>query len=223
VIASASTFYTYIGNDPTNKADPKGMDPGDCIMQWCPGPMGMWWSHDEEYGIQHPTIAPEQREEIELAITIATIPTGGEGVEIEVGARVFWSGGKEAMIAAADFAKSSGASTLEMSLRGKLVQYLSNTFGFKNTEWLWKLVSKSWANGARERADVFLGEKVNPNGIWKSIEEPRLERNGVEISRHSVPAKGGSGGGGDGSGTPDFSHGRGCPIGNGVSCDASTK
>ncbi len=188
-------MYAYVGNDPTDMTDPTGMY-GDCDSCW------------DAYDRSVQQMSPEERLNLAITVGTAAIP-GGLEVRGAAGAgRVFWSGGRAAMEAAEAFARANGGRTLEMTLRGKLLTWLTNKFGFKNTERFWKWASESWAKGAKGEADAVLGEKVRPDSIWKKIEEPTLQKNGVKINEHPVSevqsSSSGSRGASQGGGSPDF-------------------
>ncbi|MEJ0025760.1 MAG: RHS repeat-associated core domain-containing protein [Rhizomicrobium sp.] len=78
-------LYAYVRNDPSDKADPSGKDP---FGNHLPENYGCWGSMfcastGEVYGIEHPHLAKERRQEIATAIDVllflATLPQGGEG------------------------------------------------------------------------------------------------------------------------------------------------
>ncbi len=188
-------LYTYVGNDPTDKTDPTGLESGSVSYES---------SVLLAKGMESDPPSPDDV----LTMSLLVIPGGWEVRGASVAGRVFWSGGREAMEAAAAFARANGGRTIEMTLRGRLLTWLTNRIGFEKTESLWKWLSRSWANGAEDEVDVFLGEKVRPNSIWKKIEEPTLQKNGVKINEHPIsgsrPPSSGGRGASQGGGPPDF-------------------
>jgi hypothetical protein len=102
------------------------------------------------------------------------------------GGRVFWSGGEEAMNAAANYAKSTGGTTLEMTRAGQNLQNLIMT---RNIPWseakpMWERLSSVYARGANGTVHFFPGTTVNPGSIWLNVEKPILINNGVKIITH---------------------------------------
>ena len=99
--------------------------------------------------------------------------------------RVFWSGtnatGQSAKLAAESLARSQGSVTLEMTLPGKILDSVSPLLPRSMTGPMWTRLSMGFANGAKGQATAVLGSKLNPSGVWSTIEKPILERNGVSI------------------------------------------
>lgn len=101
--------------------------------------------------------------------------------------RVFWSGGEAAKNAAKGIAKATGGLTLEQTRLGVVLDKLTNRYTMPVLKPGWNALSKRWAAGAVEAADVVLGSTVNEAGAWKAIEEPLLKSNGVSVAVHGVP------------------------------------
>ena len=102
------------------------------------------------------------------------------------GGRVFWSGGEGAMNAAANYAKSTGGTTLEMT---RAAQNLQNLITTRNIPWsearpMWERLSSVFARGANGTAHFFPGATVNPGSIWLNVEKKILINNGVNIITH---------------------------------------
>jgi hypothetical protein len=109
--------------------------------------------------------------------------------------RVFWSGGPRAMTEAAVLARMSGATTLEMTIRGGAVSLLNKGVklipegllrtvtgrsAYELMAPVWQSTSRSFANGARGSATAVLGN-VSSNSIWSTVELPTLVNNGINI------------------------------------------
>lgn len=100
------------------------------------------------------------------------------------GNRVFWSGGGVAKNAGANYAKTKGSKTLEMTLTGRTLEKLPYN---RVTAKLWDAVSWRFARGAKGDAHVFLGPGAPRSGsTFSRIEKPILERNGNPIIEHSA-------------------------------------
>jgi hypothetical protein len=120
--------------------------------------------------------------------TFSTALTGGlGGAEAQI-PRVFWSGGRDlAGDAAMSFALQNGKKTLEMTLGGRLMEDFGKLLPKSVQKPIWNLLSKSFASGAKDSADVFLRAKgLYPGNIWEKIERDTLTSNGVVINEHLV-------------------------------------
>lgn len=112
--------------------------------------------------------------DVGLGITMMFIPVPKFGLGLNalklgrtagVG-RVFWSGGEEAMIAATEYAKSEGLTTLGMARAGQNLQKLIMS---KNIPWeearpMWARLSRMYAMGASGTVHFF--GKINPGSIF---------------------------------------------------------
>jgi len=85
----------------------------------------------------------------------ATISSGS----VATMARVFWSGGVTAKNGASDYARANGLKTLEMTVSGKALDYVTQRLPQSvsyMTMPLWRVLSRRWASGATGEAHVFL-------------------------------------------------------------------
>jgi hypothetical protein len=113
------------------------------------------------------------------------VRTGAALSASKVSARVFWSGGQAAKIAAADFAGANGMKTLEMTLRGRIMNTITPMLPRSVTNPIWNNLSRGFAQGASGEAHFFttpLGPRFG--SIWLNIEKPILQNNGVNIIVH---------------------------------------
>jgi RHS repeat-associated protein len=187
-------WYDYTGDDPTDKNDPTGKDDS-------PYSMALNNANLQKFAHDHPAEAMKAQEKAlkiigNVGLVVMTIPSGGEGAEAEGGffvannARVFWSGGQEAMKAARAFAEATGGRTLEMTGAGKFLSWITKTFGRRKvTDALWRWASRRWASGIKEgvgEVDVFLGKDVKPTSNWSTIEKDVLEKKGVKFNEHKL-------------------------------------
>ena len=137
-------------------------------------------------------------EQVALLSSLLPIPVVGFGVSSMGGkllataklgkaTRVFWSGGKQAKMAAEKFAKANAGKTLEMTLQGKTLTKLTDLTSYKLTQPLWKLASSSFARGAKGPVNVFhnANSGVRLKSVWRTTEYPIL-KNKNEIIYHNV-------------------------------------
>ncbi|WP_211299274.1 hypothetical protein [Methylovulum psychrotolerans] len=68
---------------------------------------------------------------------------------------VFWSGGEEAMGAAANYALATGGKTLEMTMGGKIMTTLDPFLSRSISNDIWKSLSMNFAYGARGSVNAF--------------------------------------------------------------------
>lgn len=102
--------------------------------------------------------------------------------------RVFWSGSREAKIAAEAFARQSGGTTLEMTLRGKVLDKITTKQTYPFLKPLWDRASANFAKGANGTVDVFQSSKgVRLESVWAKKEYPRLFQQGNPINYHITP------------------------------------
>jgi len=110
---------------------------------------------------------------------------------------VFWSGsdknekGKDVSVspAAQKFAKEQGKQTINMALKEqgiKIPPRRANT----ESDRIWDFASKTWATRAKGQTDAVLGSKVNPDSVWKRVEEPALKKNDkvTTVTEHNLKA-----------------------------------
>ena len=98
-------------------------------------------------------------------------------------ARVFWSGGAEARLAAESFAKANGATTLEMTEAGQRLQQITKGMDWADAKPLWEAASRDFAQGASGPVHVFQNGNrgVSLESIWRNVEYPILKQNGNGI------------------------------------------
>ena len=109
--------------------------------------------------------------------------------------RVFWSGGREALSSAMEYASTTGATTLEMTRVGRTLStigkgtesILGRDLSWKVMKPLWQVTSKAYATGAEGTANVFINTaRYNNGSIWRTLEAPILESNGIGFRYHYV-------------------------------------
>ena len=98
-------------------------------------------------------------------------------------ARVFWSGGDEARLAAEAFAKQSGGVTLEMSAAGQRLQQITKGMDWADAKPLWEAASADFARGATGTVNVFQNgtRGVSLESVWRGVEYPLLKQQGNGI------------------------------------------
>ncbi|WP_280525347.1 RHS repeat-associated core domain-containing protein, partial [Leptospira selangorensis] len=107
-----------------------------------------------------------------------------------VGSRVFWSGGKDAMKAAADYAKVTGGKTLEMTFGGRVMTALNPILPRSISKPIWEKLSSNFAKGAKGSVEVFQNTNgVRTGSIWAQKEYKILKENNVNINYHEVTPK----------------------------------
>jgi|GEM_PF-4293441 len=100
-------------------------------------------------------------------------------------ARVFWSGGNVAKTQAANFAKSKGMITLEMTTSGRVMNTINPLLPKVVSRPIWDKLSSNFATGAVGEINVFHNVAgVSMNSTWKRIEYKILENN--EMIFHNV-------------------------------------
>ncbi|AZA86441.1 RHS repeat-associated core domain-containing protein [Chryseobacterium shandongense] len=109
--------------------------------------------------------------------------------------RVFWSGGGDALSAAMEYATTTGGTTLEMTGVGRTLSsigkgtesILGRDLSWKVMKPLWQVTSKAYATGAKGTANVFINTaRYNNGSIWRTLEAPILESNGIGFRYHYV-------------------------------------
>jgi hypothetical protein len=98
-------------------------------------------------------------------------------------ARVFWSGGDEARLAAEAFAGKSGGVTLEMTAAGQRLQQITKGMDWADAKPLWEAASANFARGATGTVNVFQhGTRgVSLESVWRGVEYPLLKQQGNGI------------------------------------------
>lgn len=101
--------------------------------------------------------------------------------------KVFWSGGEVAKTAAAEFAGSTGAKTLEMTAKGKIMNAISPYLSRKITNPIWDKLSSNFAKGASGEVNFFTTTAgPRATSIWTTVEKPILQSNGVKIITNTI-------------------------------------
>jgi hypothetical protein len=109
------------------------------------------------------------------------------GLKTKSGEAVFWSGntprpGQKPISAgtiAKKFAESKGKSTLQMKLNqeGIKIPPINRKDPNNRSEQLWRMASKRYASKANGPVNAFVGQNLNPNGVYSKYEKPRLLKN----------------------------------------------
>ena len=98
--------------------------------------------------------------------------------------RVFWSGGNSATVAAGH-ARRHGKITLEMTRAGRFLDRITTQRTFPLLQPAWRFLSRQYARGATGTVDAFLSSsRLNPNGVWMTVERPVLLRRGISYIEH---------------------------------------
>jgi hypothetical protein len=94
----------------------------------------------------------------------------------KVGGRVFWSGGADAMNAAAAYAKSNSMTTLEMTRAGQNLTKLTQGMPWEQAGPMWLRLSATYAKGAVGPVHVFQNATtgVRLQSVWRTVEYPIL-------------------------------------------------
>jgi hypothetical protein len=119
---------------------------------------------------------------------VSLIPVAG-AFRASARGRVFWSGGKGVMKAAANFAEANGMQTLEMTLSGRIMTSLKPILSRSISDPIWKLLSIRWTQGARGAVNVFHNANgIRVDAIWK-VEYEILKSNPVNIIYNNIFTK----------------------------------
>jgi len=96
-------------------------------------------------------------------------------------------GGNTAKSAAVAFARANGMKTLDMTIKGRLLQVLEKYIPEKLANKLWEKASSSFAKGAEGTANVFHNatDGVRLESVWRNVEYPVLKDN-VNLIYHDV-------------------------------------
>jgi hypothetical protein len=102
--------------------------------------------------------------------------------------RVFWNGGDVARNAAAAHAAAKGGSTLEMTLGGKIMSFLTNKITWPVMKPLWYRASGYWARGAEGPVDFIYNtaRPIRAESAWVTRELPVLQQQGNPITKIGV-------------------------------------
>ena len=123
-------------------------------------------------------------DDLPATVTLPLFALSGGTSSVAGTGRVFWSGGSNAMKAAATFAGSTGGTTLEMTTAGKVMTAFNPLLPRSVSAPIWSSLSTNFAKGAVGEAHFFPGAIVKPTSIWMNIEKPILVKNGVNIITH---------------------------------------
>ncbi len=206
-------MYTYVGNNPATLVDPFGLCKGDrgffrklwdgdyfgtqygasSTDIWAARAVASktWYGKAGNYfmGGLSALWTPETYKR--TTFTLACGAYGGhaaQGVKQAAGTRVFWSGSQEAKAAAAQWARANGGRTLEQTVRGRLLNSVTNARTFKYLKPMWESASRSFAGGARDTVHVFQSAKgVRLESVWAKIEYQELIKQVSQIIYHVVP------------------------------------
>jgi len=131
-----------------------------------------WWR-------KHPDGLEQVNLEFNLVLSWKLLLNAGLEITSE-GGRVFWSGGDLAKTAAADFAKSNGMQTLEMTTSGSIMNTVSPYLPRSASSPIWNMLSKNFANGATGEINVFQNAAgVGIESTWAKIEFQILKNNNI--------------------------------------------
>jgi len=103
-----------------------------------------------------------------------------EQLKTEPNKAFFWSGnsnGIGGMAKAAELAKQNNGITLEMLLESQGIDLPKWDFNDPVTIQVWENASASYAEQASGEVRAIIGSKINPDGVWNSIELPILKEN----------------------------------------------
>ncbi len=93
------------------------------------------------------------------------------------------------MDAAAEYSRSIGGVTLEMTPLGKSLTAMTNEFGFPEMKEFWKQASEQFAREAQGPVHAFHSmDGVRLQSIWTRVEYPVLKTRGVDIEYHTSPS-----------------------------------
>jgi RHS repeat-associated protein len=101
-------------------------------------------------------------------------------IGVSGGSRVFWSGGKAAKNAAAGYARTHNARTLEMTIAGDFMNTVSPYLPRSLTKPIWNKLSSNFAKGAAGDINVFHNAAgVSMKSTWRTIEYPILKNSNL--------------------------------------------
>ncbi len=95
----------------------------------------------------------------------------------------FWTGlGENGAQIAANAASQQGLTTIGQTFGGKVVQGLTNIFGYKATKFLWISLSKTMASKvSMSVVTLFFGGTIGVGSVFSMYELPILVKRGIEI------------------------------------------
>ena len=105
---------------------------------------------------------------------------------------VFWSmnGNPGVKTAAEDWARRNGATTLERTGKGSLLQKHATNLDWIEAQPAWRKSSTQFAKSGKGEVHVFLpADGASPTSIWETVEKPLLEQNPnvTKIIPHIIP------------------------------------
>lgn len=97
----------------------------------------------------------------------------------------FWTGlGPNGSTIASNAAAQHGLTTIGNTFGGKVVQALTNKFGYSATKFLWVSLSKTMASSvAMNPVTLFYGGKIGAYSVFAMHEAPRLAERAIKIIR----------------------------------------
>ena len=97
------------------------------------------------------------------------------------------------MVAAREFAREIGGTTLEMTKAGQRLERITEGMDWFYAKPLWEAASRSFARGATGPVYVILNgsRPVSTQSVWYQIERPLLERQGNQINYYYTTPSGG--------------------------------
>jgi len=85
---------------------------------------------------------------------------------------------------AANAANQKGLITIGQTFGGRVIQGLTNKFGYTATKYLWVSLSKTMASSvAMSSVTVFTGASIGSLSVFAMYEMPILIQRGIEIVR----------------------------------------
>ena len=111
-----------------------------------------------------------------------------EQLKTELNKAFFWSGnsnGVGGMAKAAELAKQNNGITLEMLMEEQEINLPKWDFNNPSAIQAWKDASASYARQASGKIRAIIGSKINPDGVWNTIELPILRVN-PKVSKITV-------------------------------------
>jgi len=101
--------------------------------------------------------------------------------------RVFWTGrssttGRSAGTVAQDLAQATGATTLEMTLEGRVLDAITTRATYPRLERFWESASRRLANRANSATVVRGSNNRGALSVWERLERPILENRNIPIT-----------------------------------------
>lgn len=142
---------------------------------------------DEIFGIQTMMIGTRWQDVL-IPAALMVLPVGEIGDATLAGAsrllfgskaaRVFWQGGDVAKDTATGFAVANGATTIGMTVAGKVLEVAISRIPYSVAKPFWNGASWLFARTSTGQVDVFINmARPNPASIWAKTELPTLIAN----------------------------------------------